>query len=388
MNKCSFKRRLKTQKMGISTLADVSKSPEYKGHSVIESRQLALERYNPKFFCAHEQAMLHRNPTSEEQRVPEWRKYKYRTAFFGKQFEQMVANGEDTSQYTRFAKQHDARQPYIKEDIMDALMVVNNCLSYRALSKHINNWCSPHTIENWLRSHPTYNVYAKNIKPGLTVQNREKQVVFSKHVRNRWGLPPGKFLWLHSDEKWFHALVPRSNAKACAELGLQRESYSAHHKSHIGKVMAHCTVGYYFDTDVEQGGQGFLIGLHRCANFKVPLRDVRFSTKDPVTNRTSFAGNPIKHRKGVPYLVDCNVTGSNPGTSTVPCFPLQLLWEHSLLPAVQKLVAPGGPCEGAQVIYQEDNAGPHTETGYTQWMVDKFLALGWRLELQAPQGYP
>ncbi len=215
-------------------------------------------------------------------------------------------------------------------------------------------------------------------------------MIFSKRVRNRWGLPPGKFLWIHSDDKWFHALVPRSNAKACEELGLLRESYSAHHKSHIGKVMAHCTVGYYFDTDVEQGGQGFLLGLHRCANFKVPLRDVRFSTKtkDPVTQRTSVAGNPIKHRKEVPYLVDCNVTGSNPGISTVPRFPLQLLWEHSLMPAVQKLVGPGGPCEGAQVIYQENNAGPHTETGYTQWMEETFLGLGWRLELQAPQGNP
>ena len=72
----------------------------------------------------------------------------------------------------------------------------------------------------------------------------------------------------------------RNNAEACVELGLPRESYSAHHKSHIGKVMVHCTVGYYFDSDVENGGDGFLIGVHRCANFKVPLplRDVRYST--------------------------------------------------------------------------------------------------------------
>ena len=367
VNKCSFKRRLKSEKMGITITPDVTNSPVNKGLSVIESRELAQERYNPEFFYAHEHAMMMRNPTLEDQRVPEWTTYKYRIGYFGKQFDKLVERGEDYSEYTRLAKQHDVRQPYIKEDILDALKLGKNCHSYRALSKHINNWCSPYTIETWLRSHPTYNIYAKNIKPGLTPQNREKQVFFSKRVQDCWGLPPGKFLWIHSDEKWFHALVPRSNAKACEELGIVRESYSAHHKSHIGKVMAHCTVGYYFDTDVEQGGQGFLIGLHRrCANFKVPLRDVRFSTKDLVTLRTSFAGNPIKHRKGVPYLVDCNVTGSNPGTSTVPCFPLQLLWEHSLMPAVQKLVGPGGPCEGAQVIYQEDNAGPHTENGYTQ----------------------
>jgi hypothetical protein len=384
LSKCTFKRRLKEQKMGVTVKQNIP--TKHTGQFVIDCRELARERYNPKFFYCHEQAMLWREPTCDEQRVPEWSKYKYRVGYFGTKFDVCVENNEDLSFYERLAKEHDIRQPFIKDEIMDALMQVNNCLSYRALSKHINNWCSPYTIETWLRSHPTYNVYAKNIKPGLTVQNREKQVLFSKHVRNRWGLPPGRFLWIHSDEKWFHALVPRSNAKACEELGLKRESYSAHHKSHIGKVMAHCTVGYYFDTDVERGGEGFLIGLHRCANFKVPLRDVRHSSKDPVTGKITFAGNAIKHVKGVPYLVDCNVTGSNPGTSTVPCFPLKLLWQHSLMPAIKKLVGPGGPCEGAQVIYQEDNAGPHTEANYTQWMQDEFLNQGWRLELQAPQG--
>jgi hypothetical protein len=88
---------------------------------------------------------------------------------------------------------------------MDALTVVNTCHSYRTLSKHINNWCSLFTVESWLHAHPTYHVYAKYRKPGLTHQNREKQEVLSKHARNRWGLPPGKFLWMHSDEKWFQS---------------------------------------------------------------------------------------------------------------------------------------------------------------------------------------
>ncbi len=58
------------------------------------------------------------------------------------------------------------------------------------------------------------------------------------------------------------------------------------------------------------------------------------------------------------------------------------------MPAIKQLVGPGGPCEGAQVVYQEDNARPHTEHAYTKWMRDEFLTLGWRLELQAPQGMP
>jgi hypothetical protein len=101
--------------------------------------------------------------------------------------------------------------------------------------------------------------------------------------------------------------------------------------------MANYPVGYYFNSDVKNGGDGFLIGLHRCANFKVPLRDVRFSTKDPMT-KIIFAGSAIKHPKGVPYIVDCNVTGSNRvATSSVPCFPLKPLWEHLLMPAIKKI---------------------------------------------------
>ena len=249
------------------------------------------------------------------------------------------------------------------------------------------NGAAQQSIERWLKHHPSYYLYKKNIKPGLTPENRQKQVDFSKHVHNRWGLPPGKkVLWIMSDEKWFHSLVPRSNAKTCKELRIPVQSYSAHHKKNIKKVMVHCTVGYCFDGDPENGGEGFLIGCHRCAAFKVPQRDVRYSSKDPNTGRTIFRGNPIKHRRGVPYLVDCNVTGSDPGTPTDPKFPLQKLWEHTLIPSIEALVSPGGPCSGAQVVFQEDNAGPHQEGTYREWMLAEFEQRNWMVELQAPQG--
>jgi hypothetical protein len=207
-------------------------------------------------------------------------------------------------------------------------------------------------------------------------------------VLRRWDLPATttKILWIHSDEKWFYGLVARKNAKACPSLGIDKQTYSAHHKSHIKKVMVHCTVGYLFDGHVENGGKGFLIAIHRCAAFRVPLRDVFHSSRDPITGRIKFKGNAVKNAAGVPYLVDCNVTGNNPGTPTKPMFPLRKVWEHSLLPAIEDLVSVGGLCEGAQVIYQEDNAGPHQEDKYTAWMAAEFLKRGWKVELQAPQG--
>ena len=203
----------------------------------------------------------------------------------------------------------------------------------------------------------------------------------------RWGLPENtSILWIHLDEKWFHGIVPRTNAKACPELGIEKTSHSAHHKKHIAKVMAHCCVGYLFEGDVEAGGKGFLISCDRCASFKMPLRNTYHSSRDAVTGKLKFKGNAIKHTKGVPFLVDCAVTGTDVGTATKPCFPLKQLWEYTLIPAIAQLVQTGGPCDGATVVVQQDNAGPHIEEGYRTWMHEQFEQLGWMYEPQAPQG--
>ncbi len=87
------------------------------------------------------------------------------------------------------------------------------------------------------------------------------------------------------------------------------------------------TVGYLFEDDVESGGQGFLIAC---------------TAKDPL-------------------------------------FSLEDLWEHNLIPNIEALVAPEGPCHGAQVIFQEDNAGPHTEGIYHEYLNEQFAAGQWRV---------
>jgi hypothetical protein len=56
-------------------------------------------------------------------------------------------------------------------------------------------------------------------------------------------------------------------------------------------------------------------------------------------------------------LTDCNVAGTTTGTPANPKFALTVLWEHSLLPQFDALIGPGGLCEGATIVHQEDNAG-------------------------------
>ena len=125
--------------------------------------------------------------------------------------------------------------------------------------------------------------------------------------------------------------------------------------------------------------------VHRCQGWKVALRDTFHASKD-AEGRTRYKGNALKHRKGEPYLVDCNVTGSDRGSPTNPKFALRDLWEYTLIPSIEGLVKVGGPCEGATVIFQEDNAGPHCDEVYKQFLIDEFAARDWKIELQAPQG--
>ncbi len=56
------------------------------------------------------------------------------------------------------------------------------------------------------------------------------------------------------------------------------------------------------------------------------------------------------------------------------------------MPAIEDLVRAGGLCEGAQAIYQKNNAGPHQEDKYTSWMAEEVKKRGWKVELQAPLG--
>jgi hypothetical protein len=148
--------------------------------------------------------------------------------------------------------------------------------------------------------------------------------------------------------------------------------------------MAHATVGFCFDGTPENGGEGLLISLNRCQAYKVAQKAYRGKGR-------------VKVVRGDCLLTDCNVTGTDVGTPDKPKFALRALWEHGLLPSLDALVGPGGQCEGALAIHQEDNAGhiltfyplvlnwtftqgPHKEGGFHSWLTEQFQTRGWMLD--------
>jgi hypothetical protein len=152
--------------------------------------------------------------------------------------------------------------------------------------------------------------------------------------------------------------------------------------------MGHGTVGYCFTNDPELGGTGYLIGLHRCQSYKVMQRKVSHQTFDAVTGKRVSKGNALKYNRGDLVLTDCNVTGSNYGTPTKPKFPLMALWQNVLLPETDELVKEGGPCAGAIVVHQEDNAGPHIDKHTRIGFKASLIAVGGSWNIKPPRSYP
>ncbi len=85
---------------------------------------------------------------------------------------------------------------------------------------------------------------------------------------------------------------------------------------------------------------------------------VNEQTLDVQTGKRSSKGNSVKFNRGDLVLTDCNVTCSNYGTTTKPKFPLLELWTTVLLPELEALAKPGGPCEGAIVVLESSVVRP------------------------------
>ena len=125
---------------------------------------------------------IHRKAIERKRCRAKWLMQKEKDPGFGEVFEKK-------------ARDHAKRHKGTKEEIKDTLNR-NGRRSYASLEKAINNWCSSNTILRYLKSFDDYLTYSQNVRPLLSEGNRIKQVAFSTHVRNRWGLPPEtKILW-------------------------------------------------------------------------------------------------------------------------------------------------------------------------------------------------
>ena len=256
----------------------------------------------------------------------------------------------------------------------------NNAITYLKLASKVNYWCGEATIRKWVQSRDGYHIYMERIIPLLSVVQKTKHLECAQKIRSNWGMGPGKYLWIHYDEKWFWGLVLRKNAKSFWDL--PPAIIKAYHKSHISKVMGVCTVGFAFVDCVENGGTAVKLDFSRCQSFKVAGKLQRKSRRDD-DGKLVYDGEVLR-RKGDLYKVDCNVTGSSCGTADDPKFALLRYFLDLVFEAVKDLVKVGGQFQGYKPIIQGDNAGPHQDAQYKKGVEEYCEKQGWKWIPQGP----
>jgi hypothetical protein len=99
---------------------------------------------------------------------------------------------------------------------------------------------------------------------------------------------------------------------------------------------------------------------------------------------------PIR-KKNDTWFVDAPITGSNEGTAAAPKFTMLGYFKYKILPILDKMTkgpedgSPAGEYHGYTVVLQGDNASPHAETGFKEFIGVEFEKRGWLVENQAPQ---
>ncbi len=166
--------------------------PHSKGQCDLLDQKLASCIYSARYFYVTHQMKLWKkdNVQASQSRTAMQRKK------FRKQWDSEKANDAKFGEvHEKKSRDHATRAKEAKDELVDTLNR-NAKRSYSSLEKAINSWCSTRTIERWFKSHADFSSYSQNIRPLLSEGNRLKQVQFSKHVRNRWGLSEGtKILW-------------------------------------------------------------------------------------------------------------------------------------------------------------------------------------------------
>jgi hypothetical protein len=159
-----------------------------KGQSVLVDKDYAATIYNARYFFVKSrmQKWLEENPQASTKRKAEQRK-SLRT----KWDQEKEKDSKFGAAYEKKARDHAKRQEGAKGELVQILNR-NGRRSYVQLEKAMNNWCSWKTIERFLKSNDDFTTYSQNIRPLLSEGNRLKQVSFSKHVHNRWGMAPGQ----------------------------------------------------------------------------------------------------------------------------------------------------------------------------------------------------
>jgi hypothetical protein len=141
---------------------------------------------------------------------------------------------------------------------------------------------------------------------------------------------------------------------------------------------------FAFKDHIENGGEAIKLGFFHAQSYKVAQQMVKESVHQP--NGSMKQCSLAKQRKSNKYLIDCAETGSDPGNSENPKFPLIDVFHEYGFPKVSELVGPGWKVRRlCTKSFKVTMLVLIKRKRYLKFVTDYCFQPGWHWEPQAPQ---
>jgi hypothetical protein len=194
-------------------------------------------------------------------------------------------------------------------------------------------------------------------------------------------------LLVHMDEKWFYAIVVRTNNKFVPALGCVPTEHAIHHQSHIYTVMVIASTAFLpHNNDIESGGIGFKISFERVGQM-IPAS--RTTYRRQYKPEGGWHHPPLEEnilrRKGEPIFKPMEITGSKEGMPGKEKYSLLTNFFRKIeLPKLDQVCAKIESDIGKRIVvrYQMDGAGPHRDTRLNRELNAEFDKRGWMHKFQ------
>lgn len=287
----------------------------------------------------------------------------------------------------------------IEEEIANALGRTNGTVGWEIIAELIAGGpgrvqpVNKVAIAEFVMSQEGSRYTATKLQPTLTSYHKTKRLKWAINFHLFWEgakllKTKTQFMSVHLDEKWFYCLVVRSFNKLVPYFGISPTYHNQHTKNSAEKILCISTVGFLpKDNDPRKGGRSFLLDFTRAGQYEIANCDTyrRVYRDDGTYSMPRIPANRLRTR-GQEYFVDTEITGSRREHGGKKKFPMLDFFRDTLLPKFDAIAEELSRELNKKIVirYQHDNASPHVEKQFKQWLEQQFAQRDWFIANQPP----
>ena len=293
-----------------------------------------------------------------------------------------------------------ARAPSLWSEAVNHLQQSKGTISWRQLANLLAQdgqikyqVISLETLCRHFLSIPSFSYKTTKMIPLLTPYHVKKRMNWVNEFFQFWNNAKlvhqrAQVMLVDQDEKWFFALVARTNLKSIPMLGIIPHTHKCGNKRHIEKVMVTCTTGFIpRDNIIEKGGIGVKVSFNRIGALVEATR-TSYKRKYLPDNTYTADKEKISKEKGKFYFRAQECTGSTDGGPDGTKFSLKKYYKQVEIPALEEIVwkyESENIGKKLVVRYNTDGAGPHTDSVLLKFLHEEMeLKRGWIITRQPP----